>query len=192
MRFLTDAVAAAMALLPSVASGGPRSAWPSFQALPRPLYVAVPVVALVALAAAVWFWVFREPPMHVAAQWGLVGVWQLDCKAPVRPNNPSYKYSIENGQLLLTRDVGRGTTDTSKISDVTVAGEEISYVVHFAQAGDKNKETVARQNTLAKSPDGRIRTVINKDVRTGQVTVLDGLRTSDKKPTPWMSRCALQ
>lgn len=118
------------------------------------------------------------------------GVWQGDCEAPVRLDNPRYRYSIEDGKVLLRRDFGRDMNDTSVIShaEKTAAGE-LRYVVHFVQLGQTRQDRASRQNVLAKSTDGRIRTVSNKDTDTGVETVVGGVRAEDRTPTPWMSRC---
>lgn len=155
----------------------------------KPLYLAVPVV-LVALALVAWFWMSRQSSIQVVRSWGLPGVWQGDCQAPVGLDNPRYRYSIEDGQILLRRDFGRDLKDTSVIShaEETPAGE-LLYVVHFVQLGQNRQDRASRQNVLAKSADGRIRTVSNKDADTGVETVARGVRAENRSPTPWMSRC---
>ncbi len=194
MRSLTNAVAAVLRAVPSAAAGGRQAARPERRSGFRRLYLLIPAV-VIALALAAWFWTSRQSSssIEVATAWGLPGVWQVDCEAPVRVDNPRYRYSIEDGKILLRRDFSRGVKDASEITDVerTSAGE-LRYVVHFVQLGDKRNERASRQNVLAKSADGRIRAVANKNAGTGEETVAGGVRAADNSPTPWMSRCKLE
>lgn len=155
-------------------------------------WLVIPVV-LIVLAIIAWFWASPQPYARVVTAWGLPGVWQQDCAAPVGMGNPQYRYSIEHDKILLRRDFGSETRDTSVISDVaTTSGGEIQYVVHFAQLGNDRRARASRQNVLAKAADGRIRTVSNKLVGTAEESVVAGMRTADRKPTPWMTRCRLE
>jgi hypothetical protein len=188
MRILTNAAAAASIVLSSAGSRGTRT---EGHGRFRPFYLAIPVV-LIALAIAAWWWTSRHSSVEVATAWGLPGVWQHDCEAPVRADNPRYRYSVEDGKILLRRDFGRDVKDTSVISRVerTSAGE-LRYVVHFVELGNSRQDRASRENLLAKSADGRIRTIANKDADTGVETVVGGVRAEDRNPTPWMSRCRL-
>jgi hypothetical protein len=193
MRMFTNAAAAASIALPSFARGGlqaTRTGLPSMMLRPSYLVIAV---ALVALAILAWLWTSRPSSVQAATAWGLPGVWQHDCEAPVGLDNPRYRYSIEDGKILLRRDFGGKAKDASGISDVeTTSTGEIQYVVHFAQLGDSRQDRASRRNVLAKSPDGRIRTVANEDAGTGEESVVGGIRAEDRNPTPWMSRCRSQ
>jgi len=185
MRILADTAAIA---LPSVGRGGPRATRTGDHGRAGWAYLAIPV-ALVALAIVAWWWISRPSSIEVAIAWGLPGVWQHDCEAPVSMGNPRYGYSIEDGDILLRRDFGHEMKDTSVISHVETSAGELRYVVHFVQLGDNRQERASRQNVLARSPDGRIRTVSNKDTGTGEASVVAGVRAEDGNPTPWMSRC---
>lgn len=158
--------------------------------LRRRAYFVGAAVVLVVLAIAGWFWASRPSSAQVAAGWGLPGIWQRDCEAPLRADNPRYAYSIEDGKVLLRRDFGRDLKDTSEISDVeTTPAGELRYVVRFVQLGPSRQERATRQNVLAKAPDGRIRAVANKHADTGEESVVKGIRIGDNNPTPWMRRC---
>ena len=185
MRIVTTAAAVASIVLPSFAFGGS-------QATRKRRYVSylVILVVLIALAIVAWLWISRHSSTQVATAWGLPGVWQRDCVAPVHLNNPRYKYSIEDGKVLLRRDFGGKVKDRSEISDVeTTSTGDLQDVVHFVELGDSRRERASRQNVLTKSPDGRIRAVANKNIGTGEESVVGGIRAEDSNPTPWMSRC---
>jgi hypothetical protein len=189
MRILTNAAAAVSIALPTFASGGTQETRAGVPGRLRPSYLAIPVV-LIVLAIIAWFWTSRQSSLQVVMAWGLPGVRQHDCEAPVRLDNPRYDYSLEDGKILLRRDFGRGVKDTSTISEAALTPTgDIHYVVHFVQLGSSRQDRASRQNVLTKSPDDRIRTVSNKDAGTGIETVAGGVRIEDKNPTPWMSRC---
>ncbi|WP_428664164.1 hypothetical protein [Reyranella sp.] len=192
MRILASAVAAASIVMTSVGSDGPRATLTGSHRRLSPAWLAIPAT-LIALAIIAWFWTFRDSSIQIATAWGLPGVWQNDCEAPVSAANPRYRFSIEQGKILLRRDFGRDLKDTSEVSDVeTTPAGELRYVVHFVQLGNNRQGRASRQNVLAKSADGRIRTVSNKDTGTRVETVVGGIRAEDRSPTPWMSRCRLQ
>jgi len=192
MRNFTNAAAAASIALPSFAFGRAQEPPTGRHSGLRPAYFVIAIVCL-ALAIGAWLWTSRESSVQVATAWGLPGVWQRDCEAPVGMNNPRYTYGIEDGKVILRRDFGGLAKDQSAISDVErLADGEIRFVVHFAQLGESRKERANRQNVLAKSPDGRTRTVANRQMGTGEESVSGGIRTEDRTPTPWMSRCKPQ
>ncbi|MCW5735496.1 MAG: hypothetical protein KIS73_15285 [Enhydrobacter sp.] len=186
---LTFGEAAAAVQIASPSFGGGSSAWTGRGRRLRPAYFVV-AIALVALAIMGWFWMSRPTTSQVAEAWGLLGVWQHDCAAPARLDNPRYHYSIDDGKVILRRDYGRGLKDTSVISDLEATSPtEIRYVVHFAQLGRERGKQVSRQNILVRSPEGRVRTVANKNVGTGEDSVVQGVRVEGGNPTPWMTRC---
>lgn len=190
MRTVTEAAAAALIAMPSLR--GWREARTGRSGWLRPAYLGLAVL-LVGLAIVAWFWMSRPSSSDVVAAWGLPGVWQQDCAAPARLDNPRYKYGIEGGRILLTRDFGRGLRDTGVISGVEAPSRaEIRYVVHFTQLGGDRKMKAHRQNVLTKSAEGRIRAVSNNTVGTGEATVVDGIRVDDRQATPWMTRCAAE
>lgn len=160
--------------------------------LRRPLHVAL-VAAVVALAIAAWLWFFRDSSAQVATAWGLPGIWQQYCDAPVRTGNPRYEYRIEDGKLFLRRDFGGKFKDGSVVSHMaTTATGNLQYSVHFTELGERRQDRASRQNVLTKSPDGKIRILVNKDEASGAESVVGGVRTEDGQPTPWMNRCKPQ
>jgi len=192
MRIFTNAAAAASIARPSFAFGRAQEPPTRRRSGLRPAYFVIVIVCLV-LAIGAWLWTSRDSSVQAVTAWGLPGVWQRDCKAPVGMNNPRYTYGIEDGKIILRRDFGGLARDQSAISDAErLRDGEIQFMVHFAQLGESRKERANRQNVLVKSPDGRIRTVANRNMGTGEESVSGGIRTDDGTPTPWMSRCKPQ
>jgi hypothetical protein len=191
MRMFTYADFAASIALPSFGAGRSPATPQARSFRLKALGLGIALLAVLAgLALVVWPWMAGRSWVQIATAWGLPGVWQQDCEAPVSLDNPRYKYSIEEGKILLRRDFGGRTSDASEITDVdlTPAGE-LGYMVHFVQLGKSRKDQVSRQNVLAKAADGRIRTVSNKQASSGEASVVGGVRAADQNPTPWMSRC---
>jgi hypothetical protein len=120
---------------------------------------------------------------QTASSWGLLGEWRRDCRSPIADDNPSYLYLVRNGQLYLDRDFAKSGTDSSVVSGIrrTAAGE-IEYVIQFISLAH-------RQHLNAKSADGRMRVIFNKNLQTGEASVVDGKFTDGGQITPWLSRC---
>jgi len=189
MRMFTDAAFAVAIALPSFAAD--RSAPTRAAALPFMAKVLVVGVAMALIALAVIFWPWtRDSSVDVATKWGLPGIWQNDCAAPLHVNNPRYTYAVEDGKLLLARDFGDDLRHTSAISDVGVTPRgELHYMVHLVQLGVSRNERLSRRNLLVKSPEGRIRVLSNTVGDKGAESVAGGIRLEDHEPTPWMTRC---
>src|SRR5690349_17136814 len=53
-------------------------------------------------------------PVDVAADWGLLGKWAIDCEARPASTNPFYSYVMVGDKLLIKRDTGV-TQDENKV-----------------------------------------------------------------------------
>lgn len=188
---LTYAAFAASIALPVLAAGPSPASRPALSFRLKAVGLGLIVLAVLAILSFVgWQWMAGPAWAQIATAWGLPGVWQQNCEAPVGQDNPRYKYSIDKGKILLQRDFGRGAVDASEITDVQLTSTgELDYVVHFAQLGKSRKDQLDRRNVLAKSPTGQIRAIANREIASGVESVAGGIRASDQTPTPWMSRC---
>lgn len=120
-----------------------------------------------------------------ATKWGLVGVWQLDCKAPVSESNGALKYAVRGGKLFHDRDFGGGRTDSSAVTAVTIKSDEtLEVTIPFASISQ------TRQFAFFKAADGRIRALYSKNVDTDEYSIRDGKFVANGNATPWQSRCA--
>ena len=126
---------------------------------------------------------FAQTAVQTASNWGLLGEWRRECQSPIADGNASYLYLIWNGQLYLDRDFATSGTDSSLLSGVRrTAGGEIEYVIQFTSLAH-------RQHLNAKSGDSRMRVISNKNLQTGEASVVDGKFTDGGQVTPWLNRC---
>lgn len=90
---------------------------------------------------------------------------------------------VRNGQLFQDRDLGGNVRDSSPITQASI-GADGSIVLTTVFSGGTH------QAVFMKSDDGRRKRVMsNRDVKTDEYTVRDGLYVSNGQPTPWPARC---
>jgi hypothetical protein len=124
-----------------------------------------------------------ETAVQIATRWGIVGIWQKDCHAPVGPDNDRQAFVVREGKLFLERSTGT-SHDSNSIPAASVnARGELELLVIF---------TAFKQNRLnvhALSKDGRDRIVLNRNVDTDEYTVRNAILHSTGQPVPWDTRC---
>jgi len=124
-----------------------------------------------------------ETAAQIAARWGIVGIWQKDCNAPVSRNNDQQAFVIRNGKLFLDRSTGNGH-DSNPITAASINAQgELDLRVTFPASGQN------RQNVHAMAKDGRDHIVLNRDVITGEYTVKNGILLSTGNAVPWLTHC---
>ena len=120
---------------------------------------------------------------ETAARWGLVGTWQTDCSVPPTEKSAAQTYHVQGGKLLLSRFDGK-TSDSNPITSATINTRgEIEVVVVFPEFSQ------TRLNVHAKDRQGRRRMMQNKNIDTGEFSVIDGKLTHNGAATPWATRC---
>jgi hypothetical protein len=120
---------------------------------------------------------------ETAVRWGLVGTWQTDCSVPPTEKSAAQVYLVQDGKLFLSRFDGK-TSDSNPITSATInAKGEIELVVEFPEFSQK------RLNVQAKDGQGRRRMMQNKNLDTGEFSVIDGKLTHNGAATPWATRC---
>jgi len=119
----------------------------------------------------------------IARDWGLLGTWAVDCSAPpVRGRGAIISYEItSDGSLIYRRD-----HDPSDINEVTSAHIEADETLVLSIVLPKAHQT--RENGIAKTPDGSIRSVFNRG-EDGSYTIRDGRFVANGKPTPLLRKC---
>jgi len=139
-------------------------------------------MAACALALAVSI-VKADSPAEVAAGWGLLGTWKVDCSTPTSRDNMAETYAVKDGALFEFRDLGE-LHDVNPVRAAHVDGEgRLVVAIEFPSVGG-----LIRENVMSKSAD-RKRTVENHRLDHAGVTVHDGRFTGSGEPTPWFQRC---
>ncbi|KQW22420.1 hypothetical protein ASC80_03255 [Afipia sp. Root123D2] len=119
-----------------------------------------------------------------AQQWGLLGIWAIDCNVPPDRNRGArLTYRVaEDGRLVHDRDFG-DITDSHDVRDATIGTDgSLVLTVDFPEL----KQT--REYSLGKEPDGSIRALSNRSSN-GRFTIRNGRFTDNGKVTPKQVRC---
>jgi len=127
--------------------------------------------------------VSAQTVVEVATKWGLLGTWQLDCKAPVSRTNAALSYVVRGGKLFHDRQFGDSSDSSAITSAKLKPGGMIEITVHFTSISQ------TRQQVDVKRSDGRRRTMSNRNVDTNEYSVKDGKFTAKGGETPWQTRC---
>ncbi|MGJ4951406.1 hypothetical protein [Bradyrhizobium sp. HKCCYLS20291] len=118
-----------------------------------------------------------------ARDWGLIGTWAVDCSAPpVKGRGTIISYEIaSDGSLIYRRD--HDASDLNEIADARVDPDQtlvLSIVL--------SKARQTRENGIAKTADGSIRSVFNRG-EDGSYTIRDGRFVANGKLTPALRKC---
>jgi hypothetical protein len=124
-----------------------------------------------------------ETPADAASRWGLLGAWRTDCRAPVTQDGSELTYAVRNGRLFLDRDWGDGE-DSNEVASATIdADGSIAVVIVFPSISQ------TRLNAFIKDGGKRIRSMVSKDVNSGEYSIKDGKFTSNDGASSWLLRC---
>lgn len=117
-------------------------------------------------------------------RWGLAGTWSLDCSQPASRQNYYLSYvATADGRASHDRDFGDGK-DSHAIQRATILPDGmIELTVHFKSFGE------TRKWRLVKSPDRRIKTMVNSNVDGGDFTIKDGKFVPSGAEVRWQTRC---
>src|SRR5690349_10611879 len=70
-------------------------------------------------------------PAEVARNWGLLGLWRLDCAAKPSRSDPDLKFLVRNGTLYHDRNWGSGHDSSAVTSASITPNGGIDVVVRF-------------------------------------------------------------
>jgi hypothetical protein len=70
-------------------------------------------------------------PVDVAADWGLLGHWALDCEGRPSSANPHYSYVMVGDRLLIRRDAGVYQDENKVISSSITDDGGIELVTEY-------------------------------------------------------------
>jgi hypothetical protein len=126
---------------------------------------------------------FADSAADVARDWGLLGTWAVDCSAPpVRGRGTIISYEVtSDGTLVYRRD-----HDPSDVNEVAHARVEPDQTLVLSITLPKARQT--RENGIAKTEDGSIRSVFNRG-EDGSYTIRDGRFVANGKPTLALRKC---
>lgn len=120
---------------------------------------------------------------EIAAEWGLLGTWKIDCDAPATVANTQEIFVVREGRLVLDRDLGT-EKDSFPVAFVAPGeGGSLYLVISFTRFGQ------VRENVVVKRSDGRKRVMSNRNVDTDEYSVRNGSFTQSGRELSWFTRC---
>jgi hypothetical protein len=142
----------------------------------------VPALALAGMLAAAGA-SFADTPAEVARDWGLLGIWRLDCTVKASRGDPDLKYVVRGGKLFHERDWGDGG-DSSEIlaAEVTPEGG-IALTVRFESLAQ------TRQFVDVKRDEQHIHAVMSRNVETNEYSIRDGKFVDSGRVPPMQTHC---
>jgi hypothetical protein len=144
--------------------------------------IRVPVLALAGLLAAAGA-ACAQTPADVARDWGLLGVWRLDCTVKANRSDPDLKYVVRNGKLYHERDWGDGG-DSSEIIAARITPEGgIALTVRFTSLGQ------TREFIDVKQDERHIHAIMSRNVDTNEYSIRDGRFVDGGRVPPMQTHC---
>jgi hypothetical protein len=121
-------------------------------------------------------------PVDVAADWGLLGHWALDCEGKPSNTNPHYSYVMVGDKLLIRRDTGVLQDENKVISGALTDDGDIELVTEYKAF------SVVMTSRYAKDNVDQFHPVSNRD-QNGVYTIQDSKSTRTGSSAPVMTRC---
>jgi hypothetical protein len=141
--------------------------------------IALVIAAITVPARIGW----AETVAETVRAWELVGKWSPDCSRPPTERNGQDIYFVTPaGRVGRDRDFGR-RYDRKEVKQALARSDGLELIVYCPQSAK------LRQITLIKAPDGRLRTMTERDVDTEEYTIKDGKFAATGADTPWKMRC---
>jgi len=120
-------------------------------------------------------------PVDVAADWGLLGKWAVDCQGRPSNENPHYRYVMYGASLLIRRDTWM--QDENKVIAASVTDDgDIELVTEYKALSHVITSRYARDNADQFHP------VSVRDEK-GVYGIQDGKSTKTGLAAPVMTRC---
>lgn len=124
-----------------------------------------------------------KTPADSARNWGLLGSWKIDCAAPASRDNGDLAYVVRDGALFHERDFGDYQDINRVLSAKVIRGGAIDLVVDFGGLHQ------AREFVFSKGRGGRARTISNRDVDSGEYSIINGKFMGTGRKMPWLTHC---
>jgi hypothetical protein len=126
---------------------------------------------------------FAQTPAENAVEWGLLGMWKLDCSQPASRADPELTYVTRHGALFHDRNFGSTKDSNRVLSATTTTSGGIEILVRFDPPGQ------TRQWTSIKRADGRLQTTSNRNVDNDEYSIRHGRFVANGQDVPWQTRC---
>ena len=148
---------------------------------PTAARIGAPIVLLASIVSSV-VTAAERIPVDVAADWGLLGHWALDCADRPSNANPHYSYVMVGDKLLIRRDLGSLQDENKVISGALTDDGGIELVTEYKAFSLVMTSRYARDNVDQFHP------VSNRD-QNGVYSIQDGKSTRTGSSAPVMTRC---
>jgi hypothetical protein len=141
-----------------------------------PIAIALCVVASAAFGA--------DANREVLERFGFFGVWAIDCNEPARLDNVMRTALISGtGDAVFTETLGPHSDPNVYVVLRARQLNEGHIALRIKLNGEREQDLVMRR------ADTRIRTISNRDIKTGKLVVKDGQVRGTTHATPWLTRC---
>jgi hypothetical protein len=148
---------------------------------PTAVRIGAPIVLLASIVSSV-LTAAERIPVDVAADWGLLGHWALDCEGRPSNANPHYRYVTVGDKLLIRRDTGVLQDENKVISSTITNDGGIELVTEYKAF------SLVMTSRYAKNNADQFHPVSNRD-QNGVYTIQDGKSTRTGSAAPVMTRC---
>jgi hypothetical protein len=140
------------------------------------------IVALGVLSVTV---VRAETARDTLEQFGFFGTWAAHCGEPASPENVTrYARGSKSMALKFSETLGK---DSEPNVYAVLSAERLSPDTVVIRT--KLNDDIEQELTIRRDQD-RVRTMENREVAGGEYVVKNGLVTSNKSETPWLTRCS--
>jgi len=127
------------------------------------------------------------PTNELFQEFGLFGIWAIDCSAPPSPGNPHVSIAaLLSGDVLEEHNLGAdyAVNHYRYLSAERISADQLSTQVIF-QAGSEGEE---RQTLVFRIRGNTRRTMFNQP-ESGPVRVKDGIALASGSKTPTLMKC---
>ena len=125
-----------------------------------------------------------EVSRDVLERIGFFGTWAIDCNAPSSLDNVTRTAVVRStGDATFTENLGPDSEPNSYVILRTRQLGPSEVALRIKLNGEREQELIMRVD------DGRIRTISNRDLKTGRYLVKNGSVRGTGTETPWLTRC---
>lgn len=121
---------------------------------------------------------------EVLERFGFFGIWAIDCQEPAAVDNVVRNAVVTGtGDPVFTETLGTNSDPNVYVILRARQIDDEQIALRIKLNGEREQDLVMRY------AGGRIRTMSNRDVRSGRMLVKDGQVRGTSHATPWLTRC---